>query len=66
MFCSCFVVIVVLCIFVCTSAGLLTPGESPIAVRNNDDDYDDNDNNNNNNNNKTFFENLNLIKIRQK
>jgi hypothetical protein len=34
MFCSCFVVIVVLCIFifVCTSVGLLPPGESPIAV----------------------------------
>ena len=46
MFCSCFVVIVVLCIFifVCTSVGLLPPGESPIAVSNN------NNNNNNNNN----------------
>jgi hypothetical protein len=34
MFCSCFVVIVVLCIFifVCTSVGLLPPGESPTAV----------------------------------
>jgi hypothetical protein len=34
MFCSCFVVIVVSCIliFVCTSVGLLPPGESPIAV----------------------------------
>ena len=34
MFCSCFVVTVVLCIFifVCTSVGLLPPGESPIAV----------------------------------
>jgi hypothetical protein len=44
-FCSCFVVIVILCIFifVCTSVGLLPPGESPIAVSNN--------NNNNNNNN---------------
>jgi uncharacterized membrane protein YccF (DUF307 family) len=44
MFCSCFVVTVVLCIsiFVCTSVGLLPPGESPIAVNNN----------NNNNNNK--------------
>jgi hypothetical protein len=33
----CFVVIVVLCIFnfVCTSVGLLPPGESPIAVSNN-------------------------------
>jgi hypothetical protein len=40
LFCSCFVVIVVLCIFifVCTSVGLLPPGESPIAVSNNDDD----------------------------
>jgi hypothetical protein len=47
MFCGCFVVIVVLCIFifVCTSVGLLPPGESPIAVSNN---------NNNNNNNKTL------------
>jgi hypothetical protein len=37
MFCSCFVVVVVLCIFifVCTSVGLLPPGESPIAVNNN-------------------------------
>jgi hypothetical protein len=37
MFCSCFVVILVLCIFifVCTSVGLLPPGESPIAVSNN-------------------------------
>jgi hypothetical protein len=37
MFCSCFVVIVVLCIFisVCNSVGLLPPGESPIAVSNN-------------------------------
>jgi uncharacterized membrane protein len=37
MFCSCFVVIVVLCIFmfVCTSVGLLPPGESPTAVSNN-------------------------------
>ena len=44
MFCS-FVIIVVLCIFifVCTSVGLLLPGECPIAVSNN--------NNNNNNNN---------------
>jgi hypothetical protein len=46
MFCSCFVVlcfVVVLCVFisVCTSVGLLPPGESPIAVGNN-----------NNNNNK--------------
>jgi hypothetical protein len=34
MFCSCFVVIVVLCIFilVCTSVGLLPPDESPIAA----------------------------------
>jgi hypothetical protein len=34
MFCSSFVIIVVLCIFifVCTSVGLLPPGESPIAV----------------------------------
>jgi hypothetical protein len=40
----CFVVIVVLFIFifVCTSGGLLPPGESPIALSNN--------NNNNNNN----------------
>jgi hypothetical protein len=46
MFCSCFVVIVVLCIFifVCTSVGLLPPGESPNAVSNS------NNNNNNNNN----------------
>jgi hypothetical protein len=42
LFCSyfvvlCFVVIVVLCIFifVCTSVELLPPGESPIAVSNN-------------------------------
>jgi hypothetical protein len=37
MFCSFFVVIVVLCIFifVCTSVGLLPPGERPIAVSNN-------------------------------
>jgi hypothetical protein len=39
MFCSCFVVIVVLLfcvfIFVCTSVGLLPPGERPIAVSNN-------------------------------
>jgi hypothetical protein len=37
MFCSFFVVIVVLCIFiiVCTSVGLLPPGESPIAISNN-------------------------------
>jgi hypothetical protein len=36
-FCSFFVVIVVLCIFtfVCTSVGLLPPGESPNAVSNN-------------------------------
>jgi hypothetical protein len=36
-FCICFVVIVVLCIFifVCTSVGLLPPGESPIAVSSN-------------------------------
>jgi hypothetical protein len=34
MFCIGFVVIVILCIFifVCTSVGLLPPGESPIAV----------------------------------
>jgi hypothetical protein len=33
MFCSCFVVTVLfIFIFVCTSVGLLTPGESPIAV----------------------------------
>ena len=46
MLCSCFVVIVVLCIFilVCTSVGLLPPSESPIAVSNNI-------NNSNNNNN---------------
>jgi hypothetical protein len=46
MFCSCFVVIVVLCIFifVCISVGLLPPGESPIAVSNN-----------NNNNNKVII-----------
>jgi hypothetical protein len=46
MFFSCFVVIDVLYIFifVCTSVGLLPPGESPIAVNNNI--------NNNNNNNK--------------
>jgi hypothetical protein len=36
-------------IFVCTSVGLLPPGESPIAVSNHDDDDDDDDNNNNNN-----------------
>jgi hypothetical protein len=37
LFCSYFVVIVVLhiFIFVCTSVGLLPPGESPIAVSNN-------------------------------
>ena len=37
LFRSFFVVIVVLCIFifVCTSVGLLPPGESPIAVSNN-------------------------------
>jgi hypothetical protein len=31
MFCSCFVVLYIF-IFVCTSVGLLPPGESPIAV----------------------------------
>jgi hypothetical protein len=47
MFCSCFVVTVVLriFIFVCTSVGLLPQGESPIAASSN------NNNNNNNNNN---------------
>jgi RsiW-degrading membrane proteinase PrsW (M82 family) len=37
----CFVVVLCIFIFVCTSVGLLPPGESPVAV-----------NNNNNNNNK--------------
>jgi hypothetical protein len=47
MFCSCFVVLCIF-IFVCTSVGLLPPGESPTAVNNNN-----NKNNNNNNfNNK--------------
>jgi hypothetical protein len=31
MFCSCFVILYIF-IFVCTSVGLLPPGESPIAV----------------------------------
>ena len=44
MFYSCFVVLCIF-IFVCTSAGLLPPAESPIAVNNN------NNNNKNNNNN---------------
>jgi hypothetical protein len=46
LFCSYFVVIVVLCIFifVCTSVGLLPSGVSRIAV-----------NNNNNNNVNSFF-----------
>ena len=37
----CFVLIFVLCIFifVCTSVGLLPPGESPIAVSNNNNIY---------------------------
>ena len=54
MFCSCFVVIVVLriFIFVCTSVGLLPPGESPIAISSN------NNNNNNNNNTPTGQESL--------
>jgi hypothetical protein len=30
-------------IFVCTSVGLLPPGESPIAVSDDDDDDDDDD-----------------------
>jgi hypothetical protein len=49
LFCSCFVVIVVLCIFifVCSSVGLLPLGESPIAVSSSSS----NNNNNNNNNN---------------
>jgi hypothetical protein len=53
MFCSFFVIIVVLCIFifVCTSVGLLPPGESPIEVSNNNNS---NNNNNNNNNNNIF------------
>jgi hypothetical protein len=38
--------------FVCTSAGLLPPGESPSAVSNNS-----NNNNNNNNNNSVKNEN---------
>ena len=47
MFCSCFVVknVLYFFIFVCTSVGLLPPGESPIAVNNNII-------NNNNDNNK--------------
>jgi hypothetical protein len=45
MFCICSVVLGIF-IFVCTSVGLLPPGESPIAVNNN---------NNNNNNNKVTF-----------
>jgi hypothetical protein len=51
MFCSCFVVIDVLCIFIfaCASVGLLPPGESPIVVNNN---------NNNNNNNNFMFKKL--------
>jgi hypothetical protein len=54
LFCSYFVVLCVLCfvlcifIFVCTGAGLLPPGESPIAVS-------DNSNNNNNNNNYHYY-----------
>jgi hypothetical protein len=52
-FCSCFVVIVVLCIpiFVCTSVGLLPPGESPIAASSSSSSSSSNNNNNNNNNN---------------
>jgi hypothetical protein len=54
MFCSFFVVIVLLCIFifVCTSVGLLPPGESPIAVSSSSSSS--NNNNNNNNNNKSL------------
>jgi hypothetical protein len=43
LFCSYFVVLC-LFIFVCTSVGLLPPGESPIAVSNDDDDDEDAEN----------------------
>jgi hypothetical protein len=49
MFCSCFVVLCIF-IFVCTSVGLLPPGESPIAISNN---------NNNNNNTLLVVNNIN-------
>jgi hypothetical protein len=44
LFCSYFVVLCYFYSFVCTSVGLLPPGESPIAV---DDDDDDDDESNN-------------------
>ena len=46
MFCSCFVVLCIF-IFVCTSVGLLPPGESPIAISNNNNNINNNNNNNN-------------------
>jgi hypothetical protein len=49
----CFVVVLCIFIFVCTSVGILPPGESPIAVSNN---------NSNNNNNYVVGEGAQLIK----
>jgi hypothetical protein len=67
MFCSCFVVIVALSIFifVCTNVGLLPPGESPIAVSGGGggDDDDDDDDHNSNNNKHFIFNNFLFPKI---